>query len=141
MNRDFLGPIPNKKTATLRVACVADVKQAFDECAGALARGRVNPTCIHQIANKLGFPLGADQNSPKVRAAIQELDPTNRGHVTFAEVLNFWNNHKDAKDQERAMRDDEIEDNLQNLAVPIRRLASVPSLFGKWGSEESDNEG
>merc|ERR1711972_85790 len=87
--RDFAGPVPNKKGATLRTACTADVKDVFDKI-DVRKRGVLSKDGIGKASVELGFPL----NPSELHQAMSEMDTTGNGEVNFPEFLAWWNSSK-----------------------------------------------
>jgi glycerol-3-phosphate dehydrogenase len=86
MAKDFAGPAPNKKGASLRTACTADVKEIFDNM-DLQKRGTLSKEGIRNAANELGFPL----NDAELTRAMKEMDTDKSGDVSFPEFLSWWN--------------------------------------------------
>jgi len=85
--QDFAGPAPNKKGATLRTACTADVKDIFDQI-DTRKRGYLCKEGINKAAEELGFPLTGQE----LHQAMSEMDFSGKGEVSFPEFLAWWNN-------------------------------------------------
>jgi glycerol-3-phosphate dehydrogenase len=85
--QDFAGPAPNKRGATLRTACTADVKDIFDQM-DMRKRGYLCKDGIEKAAQELGFPLTGSE----LHQAVSEMDTSGEGEVSFPEFLAWWNN-------------------------------------------------
>eukprot|EP00928_Gymnodinium_smaydae_P077238 TRINITY_DN6046_c0_g1_i5.p1 TRINITY_DN6046_c0_g1~~TRINITY_DN6046_c0_g1_i5.p1 ORF type:complete len:550 (-),score=100.63 TRINITY_DN6046_c0_g1_i5:314-1930(-) len=94
--QDFAGPAPNKKGASLRTACTADVKDIFDKI-DFKRRGVLSRDGIGQAASELGFPL----NGTELGQAMREMTTNESGEVTFPEFLSWWN----SSEQSRALQE------------------------------------
>mmetsp|Transcript_99547 Transcript_99547/g.287343 ORF Transcript_99547/g.287343 Transcript_99547/m.287343 type:complete len:338 (+) Transcript_99547:2-1015(+) len=91
LNSDFAGPAPDKSKASMRTACVADVKATFDKI-DAMRRGYLTKEGIKAAADELGFPL---RGQPLVKA-MAEMDSEGRGQVTFPQFLAWWNSSEES---------------------------------------------
>jgi glycerol-3-phosphate dehydrogenase len=94
--KDFAGPAPNKKGATLRAACTADVKDIFDKI-DIKHRGVLSKEGIGKAADELGFPLTGSE----LHQAMTEMDSNHREEVSFPEFLAWWNSSSKSNDVQR----------------------------------------
>jgi len=129
LDKDFLGPVPNKDNASMRAACVADVRQAFDQFAIGEGKQTIRTVDARKIAAELGFPLAEGDTH-----SLKELDPEQQGVVNFETVVTWWNDNSEARDQKAALENQTIEDDIGNLSAPIQGLSRVPTVFGRRNS-------
>jgi glycerol-3-phosphate dehydrogenase len=94
--KDYAGPAPNKKGATLRAACTADVKDIFDKI-DLKHRGVLSKEGIGKAAAELGFPLTGSE----LHQAMTEMDSNQKEEVSFPEFLAWWNSSSKSHDVQR----------------------------------------
>lgn len=100
LQRDFLGPIPNKKNALLRAACVTDVQEAFN-LADSTKQGKIPASVVAEVAKELKFPF---RSMTEESSAIREMDPEDTGYVTFFRFLNWWNHGEETLFRTRSLK-------------------------------------
>lgn len=89
---DYAGPVPNKSSAKLRMACTADVKDIFDRI-DTSKKGTLSAEGIRVASHELGFPL----NDMELQVALRDMDTNRSGEVSFPEFLMWWNSCEESK--------------------------------------------